>query len=596
MSIKSSNSAPHESSIEAKKKQGNTPYSRLYDNLHSSFTQKNLDKRYRRIDHLITERVDEVRKDELDISKEQILQDSHKAYSYFIENSQNRHRSISSLKPFCNSFNLTRSSNVPAVSSSSSSSHSERNKKSITKKDNPVCPKFKSFFKKWKSQTVKLNAIKEEHCNLIENILHSIFLLDIWRVNTKKILLLHETQPCSLSKQHESNNPDDQNSFYHTFSEDNEINDSSKTSCYTIPKLKFLGKQFASFFFFKLPLQIMPDVSSSIENSNPNSTQRLFKKKKKNVITYSSNMSDFLPSQSPCFPDYIASIKRFKTLCFCDSLKLSDPCCLPDFKQDSKDLLRDTIRVNGCLVPGTYGYKNVYEMLTKLLLPDKYQKTYDNFILHGTVQEPCDRDILSNSNDTSLENFLCEMFHRAEFSALILLHLLNRTLAGGHSFEKVLSTFKNDSYSFVVPNSSDARPLKLVIGQQSDVTAAILASQTSFRVYSVTSNDQDDVSSCLAEVQAYFVTDLNVSQLLSPQKTDILCCLTVLASSKNEDMNYHLSCSYIPPRLESWINSRFDFVKHKYTEHSDNTNFVNYLKKMIDDFIPYRIYITKIES
>jgi hypothetical protein len=248
------------------------------------------------------------------------------------------------------------------------------------------------------------------------------------------------------------------------------------------------------------------------------------------------------------------------------------------------------------ILSGTYGYQNVYEMLAKLVLPEKYQKTYDHFLLHGTVEKVYDKGIFSDSNDTLHEDLLYEMFYRAEFSALILLHLLNRTLAGGHSFEKVLSTFKNDSYSFVVPNSSDARPLKLVVGQQSDVTAAILTSQTSFRLYSVTPNHQEDVSSCLAELHAYFVTDLNVTHLFSPQKADILCFLTVLGSNKNEDMNSQLSCSYISPRLEYWINNRFDVVKNKYTKHCDNANLVEYLKKMIDDCIPYRIYITKKES
>jgi hypothetical protein len=45
-----------------------------------------------------------------------------------------------------------------------------RKKKFRTKADNSVSPKFKTFFKKWKCQTMKLNAVKEEHCNLIENV------------------------------------------------------------------------------------------------------------------------------------------------------------------------------------------------------------------------------------------------------------------------------------------------------------------------------------------------------------------------------------------------------------------------------------------
>jgi hypothetical protein len=125
MSIKSPNNSSRESTIEEKSKHRIIPYSRLYDNLHINFTQKNTDKRYRKIDSLKTDHVDEVEKDELHISKEQIFRDSNDAYSTFIQNDPNWHRSLSSLKPFCNSFSFTSITNVPTISSSSMSSNSQ---------------------------------------------------------------------------------------------------------------------------------------------------------------------------------------------------------------------------------------------------------------------------------------------------------------------------------------------------------------------------------------------------------------------------------------------------------------------------------------
>lgn len=167
---------------------------------------------------------------------------------------------------------------------------------------------------------------------------------------------------------------------------------------------------------------------------------------------------------------------------------------LPDVKQDSKDLTRDIVRINGKVLLGSIGYRNIYEELALELLPSRIKRCLANN-LSACRCGPVAGDNTKNTEISTPRNFLVQKLPRnssrereetqqtttqqlgvisgdvhkeatlpimkyeeelciAEIQALMLLHLVSRTLSSGQCFEAVIEAFGSDAFSLVVSDAS----------------------------------------------------------------------------------------------------------------------------------------------
>lgn len=208
---------------------------------------------------------------------------------------------------------------------------------------------------------------------------------------------------------------------------------------------------------------------------------------------------------------------------------------------------------------GTIGYRTLYETVAKHLLPDDLQESYVNYVF-------LEKKTLINHSDSGISpqcypEALTDAFCVAELRALILLHIVNRTLAGGQCFDQVMSVFSNEKCAFIVPNSRGARPLEMLIGHKNvdAVTATVLESHTTFKLHPVPckTDAQDVQQSHIANVHALFVADLNVSETLSFDNLREIS-VTLYSAFQNvwethsSELDTHVS-QLVSSRLLRWI-------------------------------------------
>lgn len=155
---------------------------------------------------------------------------------------------------------------------------------------------------------------------------------------------------------------------------------------------------------------------------------------------------------------------------------------------------------------------------------------------------------VSNLSETisianELPQSILDEFSRSELQALVLLHLVNRTLAGGVGLERVIRVFGNDNFSLIVPNSKAALPLDVIVLRNcSGLPTAILRSHTNFRI--IPSGTTPDPRNCYADVDAHFMLDLDVVSAIGQVVMSLLC-----KHLAQED----LLSEVLPQRLVRWI-------------------------------------------
>lgn len=280
-------------------------------------------------------------------------------------------------------------------------------------------------------------------------------------------------------------------------------------------------------------------------------------------LHWESSLSlESFPSYALTADDYRQALLKLPTLRFSNELSIFDASVIPDLKQDSKDLTRDILQINGKRISGTEGYQALYQTVATHLLPEHLRQRYTDCIENEKTRKLQQLGNTKSKTSTSLivdvDDAMQQTFCVAEVRALVLLHILNRTFAGGHAFERVLSVFANEKHALIVPNSRGARPLDLIIGYDhaDNVLAAILGSHTTFRVYPVTagSHHPDDAAPYLTNVHAYFVADINLTQQLPFHVVRLLCTRIISSQMSNVPPNEHSSSEFLSDRLHNWIN------------------------------------------
>lgn len=282
---------------------------------------------------------------------------------------------------------------------------------------------------------------------------------------------------------------------------------------------------------------------------------------------------------------------------------------LPHLKQDAKDLTRDILRMNGQIIRGCFGYKNIYQELAKELVPSYLRDLYQERELKATEQVNGFSNAIGSDDQIAVNSYqsfadikmdqINDIYSLAELQALILLHFVNRTLAGGHCFEKVMDVFgKNGDISLIVPNSSAAKPIEIILLHTSNGDLkAILHSPTNFRILSATSSDPLGIH---AEVDAHFISDVYLSVLTNEQIVQKVC-RQFLEEFQSEN-NHNISNQNNPDPLSANDNLKpppvlsprlISFVLRKASLHTD-IPISNQILNAAASFpsLDYRIYLS----
>lgn len=229
---------------------------------------------------------------------------------------------------------------------------------------------------------------------------------------------------------------------------------------------------------------------------------------------------------------------------------------------------------------GVSGYTHIYQRLANELLPPDIRPLYveRELVVEDTMKNSSQRSTNENSENSDgihwsrnmtrpysetqnnstdiIPKTTIDRFSVAELQALMLLHFVNRTLAGGHCFEKVINVFGNDELSLVVPNSKAAQPLDIIVPRNfSGNPTAILRSHTSFRVFP--SGATPDPHNCYADVDAHFMSDVDIASVFDESMMYRVCKhlvrdLELDVSSTDSTETFH---EMLPKRLVQYIRA-----------------------------------------
>ncbi|CUV05275.1 unnamed protein product [Cryptosporidium hominis] len=193
------------------------------------------------------------------------------------------------------------------------------------------------------------------------------------------------------------------------------------------------------------------------------------------------------------------------------------PLCT-DIAQDSKDIERDVIFVNGKEYSGANGgYERIVYIVANLI-ENYWLKSSNGFedsnsnaeTKEGTLQgssktvELCSGSIFNLVNNDPNENY-DERNTESVVIATILLHVLSRTFSGGACFDKVSLVYNKPDCIVISPNSKRARPLEMLILPN----VALMLSTLRFRLYEVMENLTVNTQPC-------FLVDTHVVSRLVP--------------------------------------------------------------------------------
>ncbi|OII74298.1 uncharacterized protein cubi_01142 [Cryptosporidium ubiquitum] len=191
------------------------------------------------------------------------------------------------------------------------------------------------------------------------------------------------------------------------------------------------------------------------------------------------------------------------------------PLCT-DIAQDSKDIERDIIYVNGKEYSGANGgYERIVFIVANLIENYwlKSLKELDNFntnvdIKESAAQSNCKTVELCNGSmfnfaDGELNEGYEERNTESVIIATILLHILSRTFSGGTCFDKVSLVYNKPDCIVISPNSKRARPLEMLILPN----VALMLSTLRFRLYEVMENLTINTRPCFL-IDTHVVTRL----------------------------------------------------------------------------------------
>ncbi|KAJ1608713.1 hypothetical protein OJ252_2446 [Cryptosporidium canis] len=192
------------------------------------------------------------------------------------------------------------------------------------------------------------------------------------------------------------------------------------------------------------------------------------------------------------------------------------PLCT-DIAQDSKDIERDVIYVNGKEYSGANGgYERIVFIVAGLVESywlkfsdvhtdidvDAEKEGFSNDTCKNadagnvSVSNPLNRDVNETYEDRNTDSVII---------ATILLHILSRTFSGGACFDKVSLVYNKPDCIVISPNSKRARPLEMLILPN----IALMLSTLRFRLYEVMDNLTVNTQPC-------FLVDTHVVSRLVP--------------------------------------------------------------------------------
>ncbi|KAH8583686.1 protease m1 zinc metalloprotease [Cryptosporidium sp. chipmunk genotype I] len=193
------------------------------------------------------------------------------------------------------------------------------------------------------------------------------------------------------------------------------------------------------------------------------------------------------------------------------------PLCT-DIAQDSKDIERDVIYVNGKEYSGANGgYERIVYIVANLI-ENYWLKSSSGFEdsnsnadnKETTAQNSCKTIELCNGSmfnfvNNDLNESYDERNTESVIIATILLHILSRTFSGGACFDKVSLVYNKPDFIVISPNSKRAKPLEMLILPN----VALMLSTLRFRLYEVMENLTVNTQPC-------FLVDAHVVSRLVP--------------------------------------------------------------------------------
>lgn len=214
-------------------------------------------------------------------------------------------------------------------------------------------------------------------------------------------------------------------------------------------------------------------------------------------------VSQALPGRVQSNADYQRAVQNFCPSWIPIPIRLWDRESLPDPRQAAKDLLRDTISVNGSLVRGSLGFQEVISTIAR--------------VLEGST-------IGSAPRQSSI------------LKALAVLHIIGRTVAGGCTYDKVWELFRHEEYGLVIPLSAEADPLSISIVHTADPEKseyeegyAILSSHSRYKIlathggiHDMSSVNLTDEESLLGIVDARFVLVMDIQECFNSESVKMI--------------------------------------------------------------------------
>lgn len=192
------------------------------------------------------------------------------------------------------------------------------------------------------------------------------------------------------------------------------------------------------------------------------------------------------------------------------------PLCI-DIAQDSKDIERDVIYVNGKEYSGANGgYERIIFIVASLV--ESYWLKLSNVSADSEISS--DKEIIAQNSSKTVElcsGSMCNFVNRdlnesyedrdtdSVIIATILVHILSRTFSGGACFDKVSLVYNKPECIVISPNSKRARPLEMLILPN----IALMLSTLRFGLYEVMENLTINTQPC-------FLVDTHVVSRLIP--------------------------------------------------------------------------------
>ncbi|KAF7458703.1 hypothetical protein HWI79_788 [Cryptosporidium felis] len=191
------------------------------------------------------------------------------------------------------------------------------------------------------------------------------------------------------------------------------------------------------------------------------------------------------------------------------------PLCT-DIAQDSKDIERDIVYINGREYSGSNGgYERIVFILARIV---------ELYWFNGCITPESNLDLNIEEDVKQIHKETIELCndqdnicsHKTKYVnevensdsvviATLLLHILSRTFSGGACYDKVSLLYDKPGYIVISPNSKMARPLEVLILPN----VALMLSSLSFKLYEVTDNINVDTKPC-------YLIDTNMVSRLVP--------------------------------------------------------------------------------